>query len=106
MQKICLIQTSVASLSEAKRFSNAMIQSRLCACVQITGSGLSIYRWQGEIEQTEEYYLSIKTSLAKKDSVVAWLQQHHAYDLPEITWLLCESDEVYADWVHAAVVQT
>jgi len=103
MCKVCLVQTSVGSLSEAKTLVDGLMQQRLCACVQIIASGLSIYRWQGEIEQVEEYYLSIKTNQACQGKLVAWLQEQHPYDLPEITWVIQDSTEQYTEWVHAEV---
>jgi len=103
MHKICLIQTSVSSKAEAKRLVDGLMQQGVCACVQMTGSGISTYRWKGKLEQTEEYYLSIKTNPACKGQVIAWLQQQHPYDLPEITWVFQESSEQYADWVNAEV---
>jgi len=99
MQKIYLIHTSVALLSDAKRLADGLMQLRCCACVQITGAGLSIYRWQGEIEQAEEYYLNIKTNKACKDRVIDYLQQHHIYDVPEITWSIQETTQQYATWL-------
>jgi len=101
MQKICLIYTSVSSCSEAKALAAALIEQKLCACVQMTGPGVSTYRWKGRVEQAEEYYLCIKTILVKKDKVLNWLQRQHSYELPEITWELHDSSEQYAEWVHA-----
>jgi len=99
MQKIYLIQTSVASLVEAKELCDGLLQGQLCACAQISAAGLSIYHWQGSIEQAEEYYLTIKTNQRNKDRVVIWLQEHHTYDLPEISWAVHASTEKYARWV-------
>ena len=104
MYKICVVYTSVSSLFEAKTLVDGLMQQRLCACVQITAAGLSTYRWQGELEQTNEYYLSIKTNQACQNKVVVWLQQQHPYDLPEITWLTQDSTEQYAEWVNAEVL--
>jgi len=103
MQKICLIHTSVSSCSEAKALAAALIEEKLCACVQMTGPGVSIYRWNDRVEQTEEYYLCIKTSRVNRDKVLDWLQRNHPYELPEITWELHDSSEQYAAWVDAQV---
>ncbi len=103
MQKICLIHTSVSSSSEAKTLAAALMEQRLCACVQMTGPGVSTYRWKGKVEQAEEYYLNIKTNLANRDNVLDWLHEQHPYELPEISWQLHESSEQYAAWVHAEV---
>jgi len=88
-------------MAEATRLTTELMDACLAACVQIAGPGLSIYRWQGKVEQTNEYYLNIKTSAARSDAVVNWLKQHHPYDLPEIIRMECETTKAYADWVHA-----
>ena len=101
MQKVCLIHTSISSMAEARTLANDLMRTHLAACVQISGPGISIYRWKDKIEQADEYYISIKTSTARGGDVVNWLKQHHPYNLPEIVWTACETTEAYADWVHA-----
>ena len=102
MQKICLIQTSVSSLSEAKIVATCLMRDHIAACVQISGPGVSFYRWKGELEQSEEYYLSIKTTSLHCRHVIEWLEQHHPYELPEIVWSKCSTTDAYGDWVHGA----
>ena len=41
-----------ASAEEAQRIGREMIEARLAACVNILGACHSIYRWQGEIEES------------------------------------------------------
>ncbi len=101
MQKICLIHTSVSSMREASALAHALMATHLAACVQLTGPGVSMYPWKGQLEQTDEYYINIKTSPARSGDVVNWLKQHHPYDLPEIIRMECETTQAYADWVHA-----
>jgi len=101
MHKIYLIHTSVSCEAEAKKLADDLIGQSLCACVQMIGPGLSTYRWHGKLEQAEEYYISVKTNHARKDQVIDWLQLHHSYDLPEITWTVHECSEEYARWVNA-----
>jgi len=103
MHEICLIHTSVSSLSEAQLITDALIEQRLCACVQVSGPGSSTYRWHGKVEQTEEYYLNIKTNEVRKQEALDWLQRHHPYDLPEISWVFHDCSEQYAQWIDSAV---
>ncbi|RLL51567.1 divalent-cation tolerance protein CutA [Mariprofundus sp. EBB-1] len=103
MQKICIIHTSVCSRSEASLIATTLIDLKLCACVQMTGPGISTYRWKGKVEQAEEYYLSIKTNINHKDRVLEWLHQVHPYELPEITWDLRDCSAQYTEWVDSEV---
>jgi len=106
MQKICLIQTSVSSITEAKIIASGLVDGGVAGCVQTTGPGLSSYRWKGKVEQAEEYYLSIKTTPACRDDVISWLKQHHPYDLPEIIWTEFDATEDYAVWLNLNVINT
>jgi len=103
MQKICLIRTSVDASDAANMLASGLINAHLAACVQISDPGLSIYRWQGSVEQANEYYLCIKTTPARRSAVIDWLSQHHPYELAEITWSEDYATDAYAAWVQANV---
>jgi len=103
MRKICLIHTSVSSKTEARILSTDLMETHLAACIQISGPGVSVYHWKGKLEQTEEFYLNIKTTLACSDMVIKWLKKHHPYELPEIVQRKCEASKAYADWIDTEV---
>jgi periplasmic divalent cation tolerance protein len=44
----------------------------------------SFYRWEGAIRVDDELLLKIKTRTARRDALVAWLNENHPYDVPEI----------------------
>ncbi|HKI62831.1 MAG TPA: divalent-cation tolerance protein CutA [Mariprofundaceae bacterium] len=100
MNPVCIvIQTSVSSMREARNLAEAALSSRLAACVQILGPGLSMYRWRSSLEETEEYYLSFKTSARKQEALMNWLIGQHPYDTPEIICRECGASSDYADWL-------
>ncbi|MFQ5582250.1 MAG: divalent-cation tolerance protein CutA [Mariprofundaceae bacterium] len=96
---LAIICTSVDDETTAKRLAECMIQKKLAACVQIAARGTSCYRWQGKINLADEYYLSIKTTVAGKAAVISWLEQYHPYDLPEIICLDASASASYAAWI-------
>ena len=102
-----IIRTSVADKREAIRLARAALESHLAACAQILGPGLSIYRWQGVIEKSDEYYLSFKTPANKRDELMAWLGMQHPYDVPEIVCTDCTTSEDYGNWLrHETTIQS
>ena len=103
MQQVCVINTSVASQQDARKLAGNMLTAGLAACIHITGPGESIYRWQDKLEQGEEWYLSIKTSKAKRPALVDWLMQQHPYETPEIICTVADATDPYADWLNHAV---
>lgn len=100
MQKICIVRTSVASRSDARDLAGRVVAAQLAACVHITGPGESVYHWQGEVRREPEWYLAMKTSGERCAALVAWLEQHHPYELPEIVCANPEASDRYAGWLH------
>ncbi|OIO72691.1 MAG: hypothetical protein AUJ57_05550 [Zetaproteobacteria bacterium CG1_02_53_45] len=103
MVKICVIKTSVRSIEQADMLADGLVAAGIAACVQIFGPGMSVYRWQGRVEQEQEFYLTIKTSTELCKVVVDWLTESHPYDTPEIIWAEYQASDVYADWLAGAV---
>jgi len=94
-----IILTSIDDASTAKTLANQMVTSGLAACVQISARGTSVYRWQGEVQESGEYFLSIKTAPEKLYEIKQWLERHHPYDIPEIIVLEGRTSEQYAAWI-------
>ena len=76
--------TTCDSKSEAEKIAEELVGRRACACVQITGPGLSIYRWKGRVERSEEWYCRAKTSAGLLKETEKIIKSLHSYELPEI----------------------
>lgn len=68
----------------ADKLAAALLDQGLAACVSIVPGIRSLYRWQGEIESSQEQLLLIKTSRAHYNSVQRLICSQHPYELPEI----------------------
>jgi periplasmic divalent cation tolerance protein len=60
------------------------VERRLAACGQLLGPMTSIFRWEGEVQEAQEWLGLLKTSAARLDELVELLRDGHGYDLPEI----------------------
>jgi periplasmic divalent cation tolerance protein len=78
------VLTTVGSREEAGRIASVLVERRLAACVQIVGPIVSRYRWQGEIEEAEEWQCLAKTEAGAYDEVEAAIRELHSYEEPEI----------------------
>ncbi len=78
------------------------VERRLAACGQLLGPMTSTFRWEGEVQQAEEWLGLLKTSTAQLDELVAFVAGAHGYDLPEIIATPVAGGLVgYLDWVEA-----
>jgi periplasmic divalent cation tolerance protein len=76
--------TTVASREDARRIARTLVERRLAGCVQVVGPISSTYRWQGSIEEDEEWLCLIKTAEARYLEVEGALREVHPYETPEI----------------------
>ncbi|XFA72192.1 divalent-cation tolerance protein CutA [Thermosynechococcaceae cyanobacterium Okahandja] len=97
----CVVIVTTATEAEATALAQKLLQARLAACVQIYPIQ-SLYRWQGEIHQDQEWQLLIKTQQALFPQVRDRLQEWHSYDVPEIIALpIVAGAAAYLDWLAA-----
>lgn len=94
------IQTTVGGRDEASAIAQALIERRLAACVHIAGPMQSVYRWQGAVEQAEEWVCTAKTHRRLLDELIETVAGLHSYDCPELiaTEIECVS-EAYGSWL-------
>jgi periplasmic divalent cation tolerance protein len=95
-----LVLTTTGSEDEAKKIARSLVESYLAACVNIMPRVSSTYRWQGKIDEAEEYLLIIKTSAEKFGDVRRSLQALHSYELPEcIAIPITDGSPAYLNWI-------
>lgn len=102
---IGIILTSVDDASTAKTLARELVGQQLSACVQISAAGTSVYRWDGAVQESDEYYLSIKAPIDRCDEIITWLKRQHPYDTPEIIMLEAQAAKDYADWAKKMTTQ-
>lgn len=99
-----VVMTTAGSPAEARKLAHALIERRLAACVNIIPQISSVYRWEGKIEEAEEFLLLIKTTETAFESVRETIRELHSYDLPECISLLVEDGSVgYLNWIEESV---
>jgi periplasmic divalent cation tolerance protein len=94
------ISTAVSTRNEADRIAAALVERRLAGCVQIIGPVHSVYRWQGAVEQAEEWLCLIKTRAALLAEVEEAIRSLHSYECPEIiATSIVAGSECYLAWL-------
>ena len=102
MERAVLVYTTYPSIVEAERAGRALVERRLCACVNILPGMVSHYRWQGAIERGEEVVMIIKTRASLAERVCTAVKAGHSYLTPAVMVLPVEQvDQAYLDWLMA-----
>lgn len=100
MERAVFVYTTYPSLVEAEQAGRALVERRLCACVNILPGMISHYRWEGKIERGEETVMIIKTRASLAGDVSAAVKEMHSYTTPAVLVIPIESvDQAYLGWL-------
>ena len=101
--KVVALVTS-GSLPECEKIATALVEKRLAACVNVVPNIRSFYRWEGKIQDEQEFLMVIKTTRARFSELRAEVERLHSYQVPEIICLpILEGAEPYLRWVEESV---
>ncbi len=106
MGSYAVVLTTVSSSDEAKKISSAILEKRLCACVNIIPGLESFFHWQGKIDNAKELLLLIKTRKELFDELCAEIKSLHSYSVPEIIMLpIKDGYSTYLEWISGNVIE-
>lgn len=93
------VVTTLPDQAAAERLAAHLLEQRLAACVQIT-TCTSWYRWQGAIEQGNEWVCTIKSRRDLFPELSKAILSLHPYQVPEILAApLVDGGASYLDWL-------
>ena len=87
-------------LETAQHLARLMVEQQLAACVNLMPNIISVYQWQGEIEQESEVLMLIKTEEKLIHKLDDLLEQEHPYEVPEL--ISCNIEQAsgsYLQWL-------
>jgi|SRR5689334_11964919 periplasmic divalent cation tolerance protein len=99
-----LALTTAGSQEEARKIGHTLVERRLAACVNIVPQITSIYRWEGKVEETQEWLLLIKTTLTGFSRIQEAIEELHSYDVPECVCVAIEGgSSEYITWLKDSI---
>jgi len=98
---ILSVTTTVPSMEAGQRLAREIVGQRLGACVQVDAGILSVYRWQGVLQEEPELRLTIKTIAGHLEALQALFARHHPYEVPQFLCVAMRAGAAYAQWVQA-----
>ena len=100
--EVLIMITTESCKTNALRVAKLLIQNKLAACVSIKQI-FSIYEWDDNIEETQEFEITIKSKPEFKDSLVDFLHEISTYDVPQIIYKKFNSDIKYHEWLNKTI---
>jgi len=91
--------TTLETRQQALDLGRTLVALDLVACAQVVGPVASVYRWEGKIDESEEWELRLKYSWQNENTLSRYISENHPYEEPQ--WVSWEADasEGYAKWV-------
>lgn len=98
--RLTLVYTTFAGLEQAREMGKILVNERLAACVNIFPDMISVYEWQGALEECSETAMIIKTRATMLDALMNRAKELHPYETPALLVLPADSvNSKYMQWV-------
>jgi periplasmic divalent cation tolerance protein len=96
-----IVLVTCATLEEGRKIARAVVEKHLAACVNIATHAVeSFYVWEGNLENTSEYLLIIKTSEQRLAELQKEVLGLHSYETPEFVVLpIVSGSDDYLKWL-------
>ena len=94
-----IVSTCCDSEAEAAHIASLGVSDHLAACAHVEHIS-SVYRWQGEVKQADEWKVSFKTSDGGFEKLAEMIRKHHSYEEPAIyATAITQTTLSYLDWI-------
>ena len=95
---LVLVITTESDYNNASNLASFILEMRLAKCISLTQID-SMYWWDGELQDSKEVQLTIKTKLEFMDQLLVVLKKKHTYQLPEVICISASSSKKYNEWL-------
>jgi len=99
-----LLYIPIPSEEEAIKLAKALLAEGLIACANVLPAGVSVYKWEGEVQQQKEFVLIAKTTAEIGQKAMLRARDLHPYELPCILILPVDGAlPEFTNWVSSEV---
>lgn len=99
-----IILSTVPKREITETLANILVKRELAACVNILPKGVSIFKWEGKLQQEEEHNIVIKTLKNRELEIYNFIKENHPYKVPEIITITPSNcDSKYFEWIKSVV---
>jgi periplasmic divalent cation tolerance protein len=105
MKKICIVFVTTDGLKTSKKVTDAVLKTRLAACVNRIPGIVSQYWWKGKLETSKEELLIMKTKKSLVPQLIKAVEKVHPYTVPEIIAVdVAKGFDGYMAWVEKETI--
>ena len=91
---------SVPDAETGMRMARALLEENLIACANLVPGVVSLYRWEGELQEEGETLLLLKSRMELLPRLLERVPELHPYELPEVLALpVAGGLPAYCRWV-------
>jgi len=102
-----LVYMTAGDRQEAERVGQALIESKLAACVNILDGMQSMFWWQGKVEQEGEIVVIAKTREDLVPQLTEKVKSVHSYDCPCIVAVpIIDGNPDFLQWIREETGET
>src|SRR5438045_3421451 len=104
MSNALIVLVTARNTDEASHLADALVGSRLAACVNIVSGIESVYRWEGRVARDSETLMIIKTTDDRYTEIEQQIKALHSYTTPEVIAIRIEcGSAAYLKWLGESV---
>ncbi len=105
MQDLIVVYVTAGSAEEAEKLARVLVEEKLAACVNRVKAVESVYRWQGNVEKSDEELLIIKSRKDLFGALEKRVRELHSYSVPEVIALpVVLGSAPYLNWLGEQLV--
>lgn len=95
-----LVLSTINDYEKAKEIARILVEEGLVACTNIVPGVTSIYSWQGEICEDNEWLMLCKTEASYFNKLKARISSLHSYEVPEVISVKIDDGlDDYLKWI-------
>ncbi len=96
----CVVFVTAPKGKEPASLAKALLEKKLCACVNIIKDVDSFFWWKAKVDTAKESMLIIKTRRALLGKLISQVRRLHSYEVCEIIALpIIAGNKAYLEWV-------
>lgn len=101
MSGLALVYTVFPDEESARAAARSALHDGLAACANILAPCTSLYEWEGEVRESVEIPVLLKTTSARADALIERVEAMHPYEVPAIlSWPVVRAPHAFAKWVN------